>query len=116
MQTWFSTRTRILVKLLKRLGFKFKHWFVNDSSHQIKKLITWFLNLSFDESIDKQRNKVWISNLRPYEAQQEDQKPSKTQEYHLEERKVVRPTKCTKSGKIKGNARRAKKSTKPKSL
>jgi hypothetical protein len=42
--------------------------------NQIKELTTWFLNLPLDESIDNKRHKVWSSNLRPHEAQLEDQK------------------------------------------
>jgi hypothetical protein len=46
--------------------------------NQTKELITWFLNLSLDESIDKKKPKVCISNLRPHEAQLEDQKAKKS--------------------------------------
>jgi hypothetical protein len=45
--------------------------------NQIKELTTWFLNLPLDESIDNKRHKVWSSNLRPHEAQLEDQKIKK---------------------------------------
>jgi hypothetical protein len=38
-------------------------------------------------------------NSRPHEAQLEDQRSRKAQEYHLKEGKVVRPTKRTKNGK-----------------
>jgi hypothetical protein len=40
-------------------------------------MITWFLNLPLDESIDNKRNKVWSLNPRPNEAQQENQKAKK---------------------------------------
>jgi hypothetical protein len=43
--------------------------------NQTKELTTWFLNLPLDESIDNTKHKVWTSNLRPHEAQLEDQKP-----------------------------------------
>jgi hypothetical protein len=39
---------------------------------QTKVLITWFLNLSLDESIDNKRHKIWSSNPRPNKAQLED--------------------------------------------
>jgi hypothetical protein len=43
-----------------------------------KVLTTWFLNLPRDESIDNKKHKVWRSNQKPYEAQLEDQKPTKS--------------------------------------
>jgi hypothetical protein len=47
-------------------------------------------------------------NPRPHEAQLEDQKrPRKAQEGHLEEGKPQKPTKGTKSGKITKRARKA---------
>jgi hypothetical protein len=36
--------------------------------NQTKKLITCFLNLPIDESIDSKKHKVWSLNLRPHEA------------------------------------------------
>jgi hypothetical protein len=42
--------------------------------NQTKELTTWFLNLPLDEPIDIKRHKVLSSNLRPHEAQLEDQK------------------------------------------
>jgi hypothetical protein len=35
------------------------------------------INDPLDESIDNKKYKVWILNLRPHEAQLEDQKPKK---------------------------------------
>jgi hypothetical protein len=46
-------------------------------------------------------------NLRPHEGQQEDQKPRKTQECHLEEGKPARPTKTQ---KVASQAKMIKKS------
>jgi hypothetical protein len=42
-------------------------------AYQTKILITWFLNLHLDESIDNKKYKIWILNPRPHEAQLEDQ-------------------------------------------
>jgi hypothetical protein len=42
--------------------------------NQTKELITWFLNLPLDESINNKSIKVWSSNPRPHEAQLEDPK------------------------------------------
>jgi hypothetical protein len=66
--------------------------------NQTKELTTWFLNLLLNESIDNKRHNIWSSNLRPYEAQLEDQRLRKAQDGHLEG-KAARPTKDTKSGK-----------------
>jgi hypothetical protein len=38
--------------------------------------------------------------FKTHEAQLEDQKPKKTQEGHLEEEKITKPTNGTKSGKL----------------
>jgi hypothetical protein len=71
--------------------------------NQTKKLTTWFLNLSFDESIDNKRHKVRNSNPRSHKALLEDQRPRKAQECHVQEGKAARPTKVTKSGKPSQN-------------
>jgi hypothetical protein len=39
--------------------------------NQTKELITWFLNLPLDESIDNKKHKVWSSNPKHHEAQLE---------------------------------------------
>jgi hypothetical protein len=56
-------------------------------------------------------------NLRPHEAQLEDQRLRKAQEGHLEEGKATRPTKRTESGKPSQNSkeeqRKAKKHKTP---
>jgi hypothetical protein len=45
--------------------------------NQLKKLTTWFLNLSLDKYINNKKYKVKNLNRRPYKAQLEEQK-SKT--------------------------------------
>jgi hypothetical protein len=46
--------------------------------NQTKVLITWFLNLPLDESIDNKKHKIWSLNPRPHESQLEDQKARKS--------------------------------------
>jgi hypothetical protein len=65
--------------------------------NQTKQLTTWFLNLPLDESIDNKKHKVWSSNLKPHEAQLEDQKIKKSSKNYLEEGKTARPTKAWKA-------------------
>jgi hypothetical protein len=62
--------------------------------NQTKELITWFLNLPIDDSIDNKS-----TDRRP-------KKPRKAQEGHLEEGKSQKPTKGTKSGKAKQNGKK----------
>jgi hypothetical protein len=42
--------------------------------NQTKELATWFVNLPLDEFIDNKKQNVWSSDLKPHEAQLEDQK------------------------------------------
>jgi hypothetical protein len=61
---------------------------------------------SFDDSIDNKKYKVSSLNPRPHEAQLEDKNPKKVQEGHLEEGKITRPTKGTKSGKTEEKSKK----------
>jgi hypothetical protein len=73
--------------------------------NQTKVLITWFLNLPVDESIDNKKHKVWIMNRRPHEAQLQTKSQWKAQEGHLEAGKAAKPTKGTQSGKPNQNGK-----------
>jgi hypothetical protein len=73
-QTWFSKqnkdkgKNRNVLDLNSNIAKSMIH------HNKIKELITWFLNLPLDESIDNKKYKVWNSNLKAHEAQLEDQK------------------------------------------
>jgi hypothetical protein len=74
--------------------------------NQIKKLISWFLNLPLDKSIDNKSTKfeVWIQDRIKHSYK--TKKQEKTQEGHLEEGKPQKPIKGMKSGKVKQNGKK----------
>jgi hypothetical protein len=73
-QTWFSTRNKNKGKTTEMSRIQIQtsacQWLI---TYQTNELITWFLNLSLNESIGNTTHKVWILNPRPHEAQLEDQ-------------------------------------------
>jgi hypothetical protein len=72
---------------------------------QTKELITWFLNLPLDESIDNKKHKFEVLIQDPMKHSQKNKKPRKAQEGHLEEGKPQKSIKGTKSGKVKQNGK-----------
>jgi hypothetical protein len=81
-----------------RIEISARQWLI---TYQTKVLTTWFLNLPLDESIDNKKHKVWISNLRPHEAQLEDQKPTKSSKRSSRRRKSRKTNKIPKKRQTK---------------
>jgi hypothetical protein len=76
--------------------------------NQTKKIVTWFLNLPLDESIDNKKHKVWILNPWLHEARPKIKKSSRMP---FRRGKTAKPIKGMKSGKP---SKRVRKSSKPK--
>jgi hypothetical protein len=72
--------------------------------NQTKELITWFLNLPLDESIDnKSQQSLKFESKTPWSTARRPKKPRNAQKGHLEEGKPQKLTKSKKSGKAKQN-------------
>jgi hypothetical protein len=105
-QVRFSTWTKIKVKPPKLPGFKFKPKRV-DYSSQIKPRY-WPLDFSISplmSTLTTQRNKVWISNPRPHEAQLEDQKAKKSSRRSSRRRKNHKANKRHEKRQTKQNGK-----------
>jgi hypothetical protein len=64
--------------------------------------------LPLDEYIDNTKAKSLNFEFKTHEAQLEDQKSRKVQEYHLEEEKTTKPANGTKSDKPSKKAMKVK--------
>jgi hypothetical protein len=73
--------------------------------NQTEELITWFLNLPHDESIDNKVHSLKFESNIPWSTARRPKWPGKAQEGHLEEGKLQKPTKSMKSGKAKQNGK-----------
>jgi hypothetical protein len=75
--------------------------------NQTKELITWFLNLPLDESIDNKSTKFEVRIQDPMKYSSKTKSQRKAQEGHLEEGKSQKPAKGTKGGKAKQNGKKS---------